>query len=85
MAIAQELGFQAGLNDPFAGGHIAQRHGAPGRGVHALQLEIDRSLYLAADMRTPSKAFDRIAQLVADIARALAATAVAPPQAVAAE
>jgi len=33
-------------NSPYAGGHIVERHGKPGSGVHAVQLEIDRSLYL---------------------------------------
>lgn len=33
-------------NSPYAGGHIVERHGAPARGIHAVQLEIDRSLYL---------------------------------------
>lgn len=33
-------------NSPYAGGHIVERHGAPARGVHAVQLELDRTLYL---------------------------------------
>lgn len=33
-------------NSPYAGGHVIERHGAPGSGVHAVQLELDRSLYL---------------------------------------
>ncbi|MBS0502348.1 MAG: N-formylglutamate amidohydrolase [Proteobacteria bacterium] len=35
-------------NSPYAGGHIIERHGNPARGVHALQIEIDRTLYLDA-------------------------------------
>lgn len=35
-------------NSPYAGGHIVERHGHPQRGVHAIQLEIDRALYLDA-------------------------------------
>lgn len=33
-------------NAPYSGGHILERHGDPRRGVHAVQLEFDRSLYL---------------------------------------
>jgi N-formylglutamate amidohydrolase len=33
-------------NKPYAGGFITQNHGAPHRGQHALQIEINRSLYL---------------------------------------
>jgi N-formylglutamate amidohydrolase len=36
-------------NTPYAGGYIVERHGAPTRSVHALQLEVDRSLYLDGD------------------------------------
>ena len=44
--IARGSGFEAGLNDPFAGGHVIDRHARPARGVHALQIEIDRRCYL---------------------------------------
>ena len=33
-------------NKPYAGGFITQNHGAPHRGQHALQIEINRSLYM---------------------------------------
>ena len=46
-------GFEAGLNDPFAGGHVIERHAAPARGVHALQIEIDRRCYLDATLKSP--------------------------------
>ena len=59
-------------NSPYAGGHIIERHGAPARGVHAIQLEVDRSLYLdaALDRCEPrGSAFTRgfIAALIADL------------------
>jgi N-formylglutamate amidohydrolase len=72
-------------NAPYAGGHITERHGRPSRGCHALQIEIDRSAYLAPDLRTPGPDFDRVASLIADVTEALAAAAAAPPQAIAAE
>ena len=33
-------------NKPYAGGFITQNHGAPHKGQHALQIEINRSLYM---------------------------------------
>ncbi len=33
-------------NDPYAGGYTTEYYGAPHRGVHVLQIEIDRSLYM---------------------------------------
>ena len=53
LAIARRAGFEAGLNDPFAGGHVVERHGGPARGVHALQIEIDRRCYLDATLKRP--------------------------------
>jgi N-formylglutamate amidohydrolase len=61
MAITRRSGFDAGLNDPFAGGHVIERHARPARGVHALQLEIDRRLYLDERLQRPGPGFDRVA------------------------
>ena len=65
--IAQDEGFEAAANDPFAGGHVVERHGAPHLYVHALQVEIDRSCYLGAGGE-PNRQFDRIAGLVESLA-----------------
>jgi N-formylglutamate amidohydrolase len=71
MAIVRAMGFEARLNDPFAGGHIVERHGWPGRSVHALQIEVDRRLYLDASMREPGAGFDAIARLIEGLAAGL--------------
>jgi N-formylglutamate amidohydrolase len=62
--ICHAEGWTAALNDPYAGGHVVERHGRPERGVHALQVEIDRSCYLARDGRSPGTGFDRTARLL---------------------
>jgi N-formylglutamate amidohydrolase len=64
VAIAARHGFAAGLNDPFAGGHVVERHGAPTRGVHALQIELDRRCYLDDSLSAPGEGFDRAASLI---------------------
>jgi len=71
MRIVRAAGFRAEINDPYAGGAIVARHGRPGAGVHALQLEIDRSLYLDPSGRTAGPGFDRIASLIEELATAL--------------
>jgi N-formylglutamate amidohydrolase len=78
-------GFKVARNDPYAGGHITQRHGRPAENIHALQIEIDRSLYLAPDLRTPGPGFDAVARLIGLVAGALATAALDPPHALAAE
>jgi N-formylglutamate amidohydrolase len=64
VAISRRHGFAAGLNDPFAGGHVVERHSAPERGIHALQLEIDRRHYLDKGLKAPGEGFDKIAALI---------------------
>ena len=64
MAVAARHGFEAVLNDPFAGGHVTERHGAPARGVHALQIEIDRRCYLDQKLEAPGSGFGRAAALI---------------------
>ena len=84
-AIATRHGFPAALNDPYAGGHIVERHGRPQSGIHALQVEIDRSCYLANDLMSAGNGFDRTSQLVAALASGLAEALARPATAIAAE
>ena len=42
----QRGGFEVQVNRPYAGGFITEHYGSPGQGVHSLQLEINRALYL---------------------------------------
>lgn len=68
LGISRRLGFDAGLNDPFAGGHVIERHARPARDVHALQIEIDRRCYLDERLRVPGPGFDEIAALLETLA-----------------
>jgi N-formylglutamate amidohydrolase len=51
-------GYQVQLNRPYAGGFITEFYGQPPKGVHALQLEINRGLYLNESKLTPTAGFD---------------------------
>jgi len=62
-AVASRSGFSVARNRPFAGGHVVERHGRPRQGVHAVQIEIDRSAYCQRDMRTAGPGFDRVVRL----------------------
>jgi N-formylglutamate amidohydrolase len=68
MGIANRSGFAAGLNDPFAGGHVIERHARPARGVHALQIELDRRSYLDRTLRNAGRGFDNAALLIEALA-----------------
>ena len=40
------IGYRVKRNIPYAGGFITRYYGQPTKGVHALQIEINRSLYM---------------------------------------
>ena len=71
LEVTRNCGIEAGLNDPFAGGHVIERHAAPERNVQALQLEIDRRCYLDDHLREPGPGFDRTAGFIETLAVAL--------------
>jgi N-formylglutamate amidohydrolase len=62
----------AAHNRPYAGGYVLERHAAPAEGLHALQLEIDRSSYLDSRLNQPGKGFAAMAHLLAGLVRRLA-------------
>ncbi len=59
-------------NRPYAGGYVLDRHAAPARGIHALQLELCRSIYLDANMREAGSGLDDVAGILAGLVRFLA-------------
>lgn len=82
-AVARRHGIAVAANTPYAGGHILDRHGDPRRGVHALQLEFDRSLYLDAALDAIGPGAPAITALLRAIIDAVADEAL--PGALAAE
>jgi N-formylglutamate amidohydrolase len=46
MQFLEGMGFTAVRNKPYAGGFITEHYGRPVRGLHALQIEINRALYV---------------------------------------
>ncbi|RYG89522.1 N-formylglutamate amidohydrolase [Loktanella sp. IMCC34160] len=64
-------GFRVARNMPFAGAYICQTYGRPSRGQHAVQVEIDRSLYMDEARIEPLPGYAdfkaRIDQVVRDI------------------
>ncbi len=69
-SLASAAGFSSAANDPFAGGHIVDRHGSPQNGIHAVQVEIDRRCYLCPGA-VPGARFDEVAGLLEALAAEL--------------
>jgi N-formylglutamate amidohydrolase len=62
-------------NRPYAGGFGLDRHARRGNGVHAVQIEIDRTCYLDAALTAPGAGFDSVVELLVGMVRRLAADA----------
>lgn len=71
----------AAHNRPYAGGYVLERHAKPECGLHALQLEIDRSAYLDARLAEPGPGFAAVTHLLAGLVRRLAGEVAALGQA----
>jgi N-formylglutamate amidohydrolase len=54
--LLKNLGYRVLLNKPYAGGYITENYGKPALGIHVLQIEIDRGLYMNEETfeRSPS-------------------------------
>jgi len=65
-------GLKVARNTPFAGAYVTQAYGRPSRNQHAVQVEIDRSLYMDEQSIRPSSNFDAfrsvLRQVIAEIA-----------------
>ena len=72
-AIFERAGLKVARNSPFAGAYIAQRYGQPARGMHVIQIEIDRRLYLDEARVEPSPEFEDFRDLMRDITARIAA------------
>lgn len=69
----EERGRRVLLNRPFAGGHTTQAFGRPTAGMHAVQVEIDRSLYLDEASLEPTTRFGVLQADIAAVTSALTA------------
>ena len=60
-------GYATTRNRPYAGGFITEHYGSPGVGRHALQIEVNRAIYMDERTLTASPAFTTVADDVATI------------------
>lgn len=67
-----QAGRRVAHNRPYAGGYVLDRHAAPGRGLHALQVEICRSAYLDAQLHEPGPGLAAVARVLAGFVRRMA-------------
>lgn len=58
--ILSRLGYSISRNKPYAGGFITESYGKPGLGTHAMQIEINRCLYVDERTLQPTDGFARL-------------------------
>ena len=49
------MGYRVARNAPYAGGYTTEHYGRPARRTHALQVEINRALYMNETTREPTE------------------------------
>jgi N-formylglutamate deformylase len=65
------LGYGVSRNKPYAGGFITEHYGNPAAGLHAIQLEVNRALYMDERRYERSANFARLATDLETLARRL--------------
>ena len=80
-----QRGYSVSRNKPYAGGFITEHYGQPQRGLHSLQIEFNRRLYMDEVTLEKIPGFDRLAAdlaaVVADLGGALADGLLSRPEA----
>ncbi len=60
MSCLRSLGFSVIRNKPYAGGYITEHYGRPSRGYHALQIEVNRGLYMDEERLMLTRGFSSL-------------------------
>jgi len=67
-----QLGYSLGRNKPYAGGFITEHYGNPASGLHTIQIELNRAIYMDERRRERGPRFASIAADFTVLAEALA-------------
>ena len=81
----RDSGLAVRRNKPYAGGYITERHGAPTQGRHAVQIEINRALYMDERRIVKLEKAEDLAKALLNMARGLATRVAGLGRALAAE
>ncbi len=71
----RRFGYVVERNKPYAGGFITEHYGRPGAGCHALQIEINRALYMDERSFAPVPGFEQLANQLQQVVAALVGVA----------
>jgi N-formylglutamate amidohydrolase len=66
-AALNQAGFSVLRNRPYAGGFITESYGDPKSGLHAVQIELNRALYMDERTLVPHEGFERLREAIAGV------------------
>ena len=75
VAALRDLGYRVAVNNPYKGGQIVKRIGSPANGIHSVQIEVNRGLYLDETRVEKSAGFPTLADDVTALTRQLVVAA----------
>lgn len=67
----ERLGYSVGRNVPYSGGFVTRHYGRPDVGLHSLQIEINRALYMDEEEITRKAELRLLAEQMNEVIRAL--------------
>ena len=70
--VLSRLGYSIGRNKPYAGGFITEHYGNPASGLHTVQIELNRAVYMDERRRERGPRFAQVASDLAVLAEVLA-------------
>ena len=71
VSVLNQFGFTYSMNTPYAGGFITEHYGNPCKNQHAVQLEINRNLYLLENYKFSSKAANELTRVLKEIIKSV--------------
>ena len=75
VGVLRGMGYSVAVNEPYAGGTILAEVGDPTRGIHSIQIEMNRGLYLDELLTEKAAGFSVLGHRIAELGRALARAA----------
>lgn len=71
ISLLSQKGYRVVHNKPYAGGFITEHYGRPARGLHALQIEVNRGLYMDERTLERSSGFNELVDDMTEFIRDL--------------
>lgn len=65
--LLEKAGLSVARNAPYAGGYITEHYGEPQKGIHALQIELSRALYMDEVALVPHSGFPELSVLLNEV------------------